>query len=391
MSRPSDLTYLGRANWRDRTKPFGIKQRDRLFHVYVIGQTGTGKSTLLETLIVQDLVEGRGLAFLDPHGDTVERAVARASGLQRDGIVYLDAPSSTCDVGFNPLESVPSEQRALAASGIIEAFKGVWGQWWGPRLEHIFRNALLTLLDQPQATLADLPRLFSDEGFRKAAVARVSHAPVREFWTEEFSGYRGASRAEALGPLRNKLGAFLSQPALYRIMTRERSSFDLRRLMDQGGVLLVNLAKGRMGADASSLLGALLVTRISLAALSRADTPEPERRNFFVYLDEFQNFTTLSVATMLAELRKYHVGLTLAHQFVTQVAPEVRDAILGNAGTMLSFRVGPQDASLLKRYFAPELSELDLMYLPNYSLYLRLMVDGVVSSPFSADTLPPRS
>jgi len=389
MQKQLGMTILGRSNWRDHTKPFGIKQRDRLHHLYLIGQTGTGKSTLLETLIVQDIVAERGFAFLDPHGDTVELALSRTSERHRERVVYLDAPSPTSDVGFNPLESVPQEQRALAASGIIEAFKGVWGQWWGPRLEHIFRNAILTLLDQPQATLADIPRLFSDEGFRKAAVSRVIHAPVREFWTEEFSGLRGASRAEALGPLRNKLGAFLSQPTLHRLMTRERSSFDLRQLMDDGGVLLVNLAKGRMGSDASSLLGALLVTRISLAALSRADTPESERRNFFVYLDEFQNFTTLSVATMLSELRKYHVGLTLAHQFVSQVAPEVRDAILGNAGTMISFRVGPLDAALLKRYFAPEITELDLLYLPNYSVYLRLMVDGVVSSPFSADTLPP--
>ncbi|MBI5434903.1 MAG: type IV secretion system DNA-binding domain-containing protein [Planctomycetes bacterium] len=382
-------TYLGRANWRDRRKPFGLKQRDRLHHLYIIGQTGTGKSTLLETLMVQDVVEGRGFAFLDPHGDTVERVVARASALKRGAIVYLDAPSATSDVGFNPLESVPVDQRALAASGIVEAFKGVWGQWWGPRLEHIFRNALLTLLDQPTATLADLPRLFSDERYRSAALANVRHGPVRDFWIEEFSGMGRSSRSDALGPLRNKLGAFLSQPSLYRIMTRERSSFDLREMMDHGGALLVNLAKGRMGADASSLLGALLVTRLSLAALSRADVSEPERRNFFVYLDEFQNFTTLTVATMLSELRKYHVGLTLAHQFMGQVVEDVRGAILGNAGTMVSFRVGPQDAALLKRYFAPEFSELDLMYLPNYSVYLRLMVDGVVSSPFSADTLPP--
>lgn len=391
MERQKSLTMLGRTNARYHPKMFGIKQRDRLHHMYIIGQTGTGKSTLLETLLTHDLREGRGLAFLDPHGDAVERVWTRIPETRREGLVYLDAPRADSNVGFNPLEAVPPDQRALAASGVIEAFKGVWGQWWGPRLEHIFRNALLTLLDQPRATLADLPRLFADEGYRKAALARVIHQPVRDFWIEEFSGYRGSMKAEALGPLRNKLGAFLSQPSLYRIMTRERSSFDLRKLMDDGGVLLVNLAKGRMGADASSLLGALLVTRIALAALSRADTEESTRRNFFVYLDEFHNFTTLSVSTMLSELRKYHVGLVLAHQFLSQVTPEVTDAVLGNAGTMIAFRLGPQDARTLKGYFAPKFSDHDLMYLPNHSIYLRLMIDGAVSFPFSADTLPLRN
>lgn len=389
MELQNEKTILGRTNWRDRTWPFGIRQEDRLFHVYVVGQTGGGKSTLLQFLMRQDLAAGRGFAFLDPHGDTVSRVAERAAKNRPNDLIYLDAPDPGAPVGFNPLEAVPPQQRALAASGIIEAFKNVWGQYWGPRLEHIFRNALLTLLDQPSATLADLPRLFTDEKFRMDAISRVVHQPVRDFWFEEFLKLPPWSRAEALGPLRNKLGAFLSQPTLYRLLTKPKSDFDLRKVMDEGRVLLVNLSKGRMGADASSLLGALLVTRISLAALSRADSPEQNRRPFFLYLDEFQNVTTLSVATMLSELRKYRVGLTLAHQYLGQLETEVRDAILGNAGTIISFRIGPADISLLGKYFEPEFSGEDLLNLPNRSIYVRLMVNGMVSRPFSADTITP--
>ncbi|HEV8111577.1 MAG TPA: type IV secretion system DNA-binding domain-containing protein [Planctomycetota bacterium] len=366
-----------------------MTQAERLHHLYVIGQTGTGKSTLLENLMRQDLEAGRGFAFLDPHADTIGTIAASAREHRHSDVISLDVPSPSCEFGFNPLDTVPPDQRPLAASGIIESFKNVWGQWWGPRLEHLFRNALLTLLDQPTATLADLTLLFGDDNYRKEAVARVMHPGVRDFWAREFAHYPIRYRAEALAPLLNKLGAFLSQPPLYRILTKERSSFDLREVMDSGKVLLVNLAKGRMGADACSLLGALLVSRIGLAGLSRADIPESSRRPFFVYLDEFQNFTTLSVATMLSELRKYKVGLILAHQYVAQVETEVRDAILGNVGNMVVFRVGPPDARYLHQYFSPEFEDLDLMNLPNYNIYLRVMMQGQLSRPFSAETLPP--
>jgi hypothetical protein len=355
----------------------------------VIGQTGTGKSTLLENLMRQDFEGGRGFAFLDPHADTIGKIAASIPEGSRSQVIYLNVPDPACEFGFNPLDTVPPDQRPLAASGIIESFKNVWGQWWGPRLEHLFRNALLTLLDQPSATLADLTRLFGDDKYRKEAVARVTHPAVRDFWTREFAHYPVRYRAEALAPLLNKLGAFLSQPPLYRILTKEKSSFDLREVMDSGKVLLVNLAKGRMGADACSLLGALLVSRIGLAGLSRADIPESSRRPFFVYLDEFQNFTTLSVATMLSELRKYKVGLILAHQYVAQVETEVRDSIMGNVGNMVVFRVGPPDARYLHQYFSPEFEDLDLMNLPNYNIYLRVMFEGQLSRPFSAETLPP--
>jgi GTPase SAR1 family protein len=388
MEKEERVIIIGRVDFRDWRQLFGLKERDRLMHVYVIGQTGTGKSTLLENLMRQDLEAGRGFAFLDPHGDTVDALIGDVPEESRRRLAYLDVPDPAAPVGFNPLESVPPDQRALAASGIVEAFKNVWGQWWGPRLEHIFRNALLTLLDQPQATLADLPRLFADDRYRREAVSRVIHTAVRDFWLQEFEKYPIRYRAEMLGPLRNKLGAFLAQPDLFRILSRSRSTFNLREIMDSGKVLLVNLAKGKMGADACSLLGALLVTRIGLSALSRADLPEPQRRNFFLYLDEFHSFTTLAVATFLSELRKYHLGLVLAHQYVDQLDSEVRDAVFGNVGTLVAFRVGPVDARFIEKYFSPEFEEVDLMYLPNYHAYVRLMVDGTVTRPFSAETLP---
>ncbi len=384
-----DTIILGRTNWRDRQRPFGLKEQDRFMHLYAVGQTGTGKSTFLEHLIGQDLDGGRGLAFFDPHGDAVEALALDAHERLRDRLVYLNAPDAACPVAFNPLESVPEDQRPLAASGIIEAFRNVWGQWWGPRLEHFFRNGLLTLLDQPHATLGDLPRLYLDDRFRREALTRVRHPAVRDFWALEFARYTIRQRTEALSPLLNKLGAFLSQPPLYRILVSDKPSLDCRKVMDEGQVLLVNLAKGRIGADGCSLLGALLVSRLGLTALSRADVPEVSRRSFFVYLDEFQSFTTLSVAGMLSELRKYRVGLILAHQYMDQLAPEIRDAVLGNAGTIVCFRVGPGDVSVLGRYFSPELEPLDLMNLPNYHVYVRLMVDGQATRPFSATTLQP--
>ncbi len=257
------------------------------------------------------------------------------------------------------------------------------------RLEHILRNAVLTLLDQPRATLADLSRLFTDDAYRADAVSRVTHVVTREFWAKEFEGYQRRSHAAALAPLFNKLGAFLSQPPIYRVLTREHSGYDIRDVLDGGRVLLVNLAKGKIGTDGASLLGALILTRLSVAGLSRADTPVTRRRPFFVYADEFHNFTTLTTATMLAELRKYGVGLILAHQYVGQLSRELRDAILGNAGTVISFRIGAADTPLLSRVFAPDISGLDLRYLPNHAVFIRMMVHGQVVSPFSASTQPP--
>lgn len=383
-----EITFFARTNFRGRRRLVGIRQADRRHHMYIIGKTGTGKSTLLETLILQDIDAGRGVALLDPHGDLVERIVARVPVRRRGELIYFNVPDTSRPLGFNPLEAVPPARRSLAASGMMEAFKKLWPDSWGPRLEHILRNALLALLDQPQATLADVLRLLDDHSFRKNAAGRVRSAQVRAFWLREYEGYPARFQAEAIAPVQNKVGAFLADPVLNAILTQPKSSFDLRRLMDDGRILLVNLAKGRLGEDSAALLGALLVSRLGFAALSRTDVPEQQRRDFFVYLDEFPTFTTLSLATMLSELRKYRASLILAQQYLSQVDEQVRDAILGNVGTIISFRLGLADAEILEQEFEPEFRATDLVSLPNHNVYTRVMIDGAVSRPFSAETLP---
>jgi len=384
-----EITYFATTDFRNRQVSFGIKQRDRRAHMYILGKTGTGKSTLLETLIRHDLSSGQGLALLDPHGDLVEKVLMEVPVERRPDLVYFDAADDKQPLGFNPLECVAAQYRPLAASGLLSVFQHIWADSWGPRLEHILRNTLLALLDQPNATLADIPRLLDDNTFRKQAVTKVTNEQVRNFWLKEYAGYPARFRAEAVAPLQNKVGAFLANPLIHRIVVQEKSAFRLRRIMDEGKILLVNLAKGRIGADTSTLLGALLVSRLGLAALSRSNQPEDERRDFYLYLDEFHNFTTLSLAGMLSELRKYRLNLILAHQYLTQLDERLMAAILGNVGTIISFRIGPSDTETIAQEFAPEFSATDLVNLPNYHIYLKLMIDGRVSSPFSAKTLPP--
>jgi energy-coupling factor transporter ATP-binding protein EcfA2 len=383
------VTFFARTNFRNKHVIFGIRQADRRAHMYLIGKTGTGKSTLLETMIRQDIDSGQGLALLDPHGDLIEKVLARIPEHRRDDLIYFNVPDPSRPLGFNPLETLPPLKRPLAASGLLEVFKKIWADSWGPRLEHILRNALLALLDQPEAILSDVLRLLSDQAFRKNVAGRAVNAQVRDFWLREYESYPKNFRAEAIAPIQNKVGAFLADPMLNRILTQTKSSFDVRRVMDEGKILLVNLAKGKMGEDTAALLGSLIVAKVGLAASSRADLPEEARRDFYLYLDEFQNFTTLSLATMLTELRKYHVSLILAHQYLSQLDLQVRDAILGNVGTMLAFRLGVADAEILEKEFSPEFSITDLIGLPNYHIYLKLMIDGKVSRPFSAETLRP--
>jgi energy-coupling factor transporter ATP-binding protein EcfA2 len=383
------ITILGRTNFRDERKTFGIHQADRRAHMYVIGKTGTGKSTLLETMVRQDITAGRGLALFDPHGDLVERVLAWMPEKRRDALFYFNVPDASRPLAFNPLESLPPAKRPLAASGLLEVFKKLWADSWGPRSEHVLRNALLVLFDQPVATLSDILRLLDDPAFRRLAVSRVHNPQVRNFWLREYENYPARFRAEVIAPVQNKVGAFLANPILQNILNRPKSAFDLRRIMDESRILLVNLAKGKIGEDVAALLGALLVSRIGLTALGRADASENERLDFYLYLDEFQSFTTLSLANMLSELRKYRVNMILAHQYLSQLDEQVLDAILGNVGTIISFRLGLADAELLAKEFYPEFAPVDLVSLPNYFIYLRLMVDGVVSRPFSAETTRP--
>jgi len=381
-----DTVFFARTNFRDKRQTFGIKRPDRRSHVYVIGKTGTGKSTLIETMLSQDIAHNEGIALIDPHGDLAARVMGALPENRRNDLLHFD-PTSPEPMGFNPLEQVPLRRRPLAAAGLLEVFKKIWADSWGPRLEHILRNALLALLDQPAATLGDILRLLADSSFRRHVASGIQNPHVRSFWLEEYESYPARFRAEAIAPIQNKVGAFVSNPIVHRVVGRAQNSFDVRKVMDEGKILIVDLAKGKIGEDAAALLGAMLVSKVSLAALSRADVPEDARRDFYLYLDEFQNFTTLSLAGMLSELRKYRVNLILAHQYLAQLDPAIKSAILGNAGTIISFRVGMEDAEILAKEFYPVFAPVDLISLPNHQIYLRLMVDGRVSQPFSADTV----
>jgi len=385
--RGRDISYFARTNFRNRGRLFGIKQTDRLSHVYMIGKTGVGKSTLIETLARQDLEAGRGLALVDPHGDLVEHIVACLPSDEKDRVIYLNAPDPTQPYGYNPLRRVRDDKIPLAVSGLLETLKKMWPDAWGVRMEHVLRNSLYTLLERDDATLPDILRLFSDDDFRKEVVRDIRNEVVRRFWISEFNEYPARLRAEACAPIQNKLGALLSDPTLYRILVEPKVDLRFRSLMDEGKVLLVNVAKGRLGEDSAFLLGSLLVSTLGLAAFSRAEVGPERRRPFYVFLDEFHNFTTLMLANMMSELRKYGVGLTLANQHMHQLESDIRHAVLGNAGTLISFRVGPDDASILAKEFQPEFSVLDLLSLPNRSIYLKLMIDGVPSAPFSANAV----
>jgi hypothetical protein len=385
----SDVTFFARTNHRDPRRTFGIKQADRRSHMYMIGKTGTGKSTLLKTMVLQDIVAGRGLALLDPHGDLVSEVLSRVPEHQRSRVIHLDTPHANWT--FNPLAQLAPGQEPLAVAELIEVFKKLWAEEWGPRLEHLLRNVLFTLFEMPDATLADIQPLLTDKKHCEQVARALQNDEVRAFWLREFKAYSGPFRAVVTAPLQNKIGALLTDPRMKAIITAEKSSFDVRAAMDEGKVLLVNLSRGRIGEGPAQLLGGLLAARIGLAGLARADQAEHGRRDFCLYLDEFQMFATESFVTMLAELRKYRVGLVLANQYLGQLEPTIRDAVMGNAGTLICFRVSAADGAYLAREFSPTCEAQDLVGLPNYNVYMRLMIDGEVSRPFSAETVPPEN
>lgn len=388
-AKAAEITIFAKTNFRNNLTAFGIKRSDRRAHLYVMGKTGTGKSTLLESLMLDDMRKGFGFALLDPHGDLVKRVKARIPWSRKDDVIDFDVADSSQPYGFNPLAHIPKDKRPLACSGLIQVFKHLWNDSWGPRLEYILRNSLLSLLDYPGSNLADILKLLSDRDFRKKVIPYISNKQIKEFWIKEFDKYPERLRAEAISPIQNKVGAFLSHPALQKILTNPEKPLSLRKIMDEGKILLVNLAKGSIGEDTSNLLGSLLISRFDLAALSRANIPEDERKDFSLYLDEFHNFTTQSLVLMLSELRKYRLSLILAHQYLTQLEPSIRDAILGNVGTIIVFRIGAIDSEVFAQEFAPAFKQSDFTNLPNFNIYLKMMIDGKISSPFSAVTLPP--
>jgi len=383
---PQPITYLGQTCGRPPLKRFGIKQPDRLSHTYIIGKTGTGKSTLLEQMIIQDIDTGRGCCLIDPHGDLARRIASKTPEHRKTDLIYLNVPEVHQVYGYNPLRYVRADKRSLAASGVLEVFKKMWGDSWGVRMEHILRNTILTLLEIPDSNLSDILRLFVDDAYRKRCVSKLENSQVKYFWEKEYSKWSYPFRQNAIAPIQNKVGAFLTDPNVRRILVEPEQDLSFRQIMDDRKILLVNLSKGQIGEDAAGLLGGMLVTTIGLAAYSRADIAEHKRTPFHLYMDEFQNFTTLSVVNMASELRKFGCALVLVNQYLSQLEPEIRESVIGNCGTLISFRIGAHDAAYIAKEFAPIFTSEDLVHLPNYRINLKLMIDGAPSRPFGAET-----
>jgi hypothetical protein len=393
MPEQNDITLFARTNFRGKEVPFGIKRDDRRRHMYIIGKTGMGKTTLMENMIIQDIINGNGLAFVDPHGDSVEKILDYIPSSRVNDVVYFNPSDLTFPIAFNILESVDSQYKHLVASGLMAVFTKIWANTWSSRMEYILNNTILALLDSPGNTLLGISRIFLDKKYRKKIVDNIKDPVVRAFWMDEYPNWNDKYRMEAVAPIQNKVGQFLSSSLIRNIVGQPKSTIDLRQLMDDKKIILLNLSKGRMGEDNSALLGAMIITKLQLAALSRVDMAEKDRNDFYLYVDEFQNFATDSFATILSEARKYRLCLTVGHQYIGQLIEDrntkVRDAVFGNVGTMISFRVGATDSEFLEKEFAPNFTENDLVNLPKYTILLKLMINGVASDPFTASALPP--
>ncbi|MFZ1735787.1 MAG: type IV secretion system DNA-binding domain-containing protein [Candidatus Moraniibacteriota bacterium] len=385
----SDITYFAKTNFRNEDRVFGIKADDRRRHMYVIGKTGMGKTNMLENLVIQDIQHGHGVAFIDPHGDTAEKLIRAIPPSRVNDVIYFNPSDQDFPVAFNVMEHVSAEYRHLVASGLVGVFKKIWADSWGPRLEYILRNAILALLEYPGSTLLGVMRILVDKEYRKRVVDKVTDPVVKSFWVDEYTKWNDRVLQEVIAPIQNKVGQFLSSSLIRNIVGQTVSSFDVRDIMDNRKILIMNLSKGRIGEDNSALIGAMMITKIQLAAMGRVDIPEDERRDFYLYVDEFQNFATESFGNILSEARKYRLNLVLANQYILQIEEPVRDAIFGNAGTIISFRVGSTDAEFLEKEFSPIFLATDIVNLEKYHIYLKLMIDGISGDAFSATTLPP--
>lgn len=391
MPEKNEISFFAKTNFRNQERIFGIKTDDRRRHMYVIGKTGMGKTNLLENLAIQDIKHGKGVAFIDPHGDTAEKLIKAIPADRINDVIYFNPADQDFPIAFNVMESVDPEYKHLVASGLVGVFKKLWADSWGPRLEYILRNAILALLEYPGSTLLGVTRILVDKDYRERVVAKVTDPVVRAFWVDEFSKWNDRVLQEVISPIQNKVGQFLSTSLIRNIVGQTVSSFDVRDIMDNRKILIMNLSKGRVGEDASALIGAMMITKIQLAAMERVDIPEDDRADFYLYVDEFQNFATESFANILSEARKYHLNLILANQYITQLDEKVADAIFGNAGTIISFRVGAADAEALEKEFEPVFMMNDIVNLPKYNVYLKLMIDGIAGDAFSATVLPPIS
>ncbi len=386
------ITYFAQTDSRNKKITFGIKAKDRTKHVYVIGKTGMGKSTLLENLAVQDIKNGEGLAFIDPHGKTAELLLEYIPPERVKDVVYFAPFDTDYPISFNVLESVDKDKRHLVVSGLMSTFKKIWQDAWSARMEYILTNTLLALLEYPEATLLGVNRMLSDKEFRKKVISHVTDPSVKSFWVEEFAHYTERMAAEAVPAIQNKIGQFTANALIRNMIGQTKSSFNIREMMDSKKIMIINLSKGRIGETNANLLGGMLITKIYLAALSRADVPDRVLKNmpnFYLFVDEFQSFANESFADILSEARKYKLNLTIAHQYIEQMDEKVRAAVFGNVGTMIVFRVGAYDAEVLEKEFAPQFTAEDVVNLGIYQIYLKLMIDGVSSLPFSATTLGP--
>ena len=383
------LTVLGLTNFRNTFHEFGIKGDDRRRHIYIVGKSGTGKSTLIENMAIDDVVRGKGVIVVDPHGELADKVLSCVPDERINDVIVFDPADRSYPIGFNLLEHVEDDFKGMVASGFVGIFKKIFGDSWGPRLEHILRNTVLALLDYPDSTMLDIPRMLTDNRFRDRAVEKVTDPVIREFWINEFAQYDSKFRTEAVSPILNKVGQFLATATIRNIVGQAKSRINIREIMDQKKILIVNLSRGKIGEDNSALLGAMMITKIQLAAMSRADVTADQRPDTYLYVDEFQNFATESFASILSEARKYNLCLTMANQYVEQMTEEVRSAVFGNAGTIVSFRVGGTDADFLVKEFEPVFESNDLVNLDKYNIYIKLLIDGISSPAFSAKTLPP--
>jgi|GEM_PF-5805520 len=389
----NEVAPFAQTNYRGKVQRFGIKTDDRRRHMYLIGKTGMGKTSMLEQLILHDIRAGHGVAYLDPHGDTAQKIIDFIPNHRANDVIYFNPADLEWPVAFNVLENVDPSHQHLVASGLLGIFKKIWADSWGPRLEYVLRNAILALMDYPGSTLLGIMRILVDKEYRRKVLAKVRDPVVKSFWVDEYARYPDKFQTEAIAPIQNKVGQFLSSPLVRNIVGQTKSTIRIHEIMDGEKILIMNLAKGGVGEDNSALLGAMMVTKIYLAAMERVSIAEQDRKDFYLYVDEFQNFATDSFANILSEARKYKLNLTIAHQYIgqlmTDTSTKVRDAVYGNVGTLVSFRVGAQDAEFLEPEFMPIFTQEDLVNLPKWSVYLKLMINGVSSDPFSAGTLPP--
>ncbi|MCX6782210.1 MAG: type IV secretion system DNA-binding domain-containing protein [Candidatus Magasanikbacteria bacterium] len=384
-----NVNYFGLTNYRNQFRKFGVKLDDRRRHMYVVGKTGMGKTTMLENMVLNDIYAGHGVGLVDPHGDFAEKIINFIPANRINDVVYFNPADINYPVGFNMFEMVNPEHKHLVASGLMGVFKKIWVDMWSSRMEYILNNTILALLDFPDTTLLGINRLLADKEYRERVVRNLKDPVVKAFWETEFAAYNDRYKQEAVAPIQNKIGQFLSASVIRNIVAQVKSKINIREIMDTKKIFIMNLSKGRIGEDNSRLLGGMLITKIQLSAMERVDIPEKERKDFFLYVDEFQNFATESFANILSEARKYRLGLIMAHQYMEQLDETVLAAVIGNVGSLVTYRVGSTDAEVLVKEFSPIFTEEDLVNLPKFNIYLKLMIDGVSSRPFSALSMPP--